>query len=181
MWSVINLLDNNDTLCGFSPEINELKMLSKYQVDENQLSSAEKMLACTRRSVTQYVIKHPKGLISSVINKKGGATLFLPTDLESTLENPLSHFELKIDLKLPTCAIFTWLIAAGAAAIAVELLRPFVVFSPTSSSATTSFEQRSTEKKSTITASVGGSGTPIQLVGSSNAMFKPTGQNIDIA
>ncbi|KAL5171010.1 Inactive receptor-like serine/threonine-protein kinase [Glycine soja] len=39
----ILLLDNNDHLCGFSPEINELKMVSEYQVDENQLSSAEKV------------------------------------------------------------------------------------------------------------------------------------------
>ncbi|KAL5164050.1 Protein MALE DISCOVERER 2 [Glycine soja] len=44
----ILLLDNNDHLCGFSPEINELKMLSEYQVDENQLIRAEKRLLQTR-------------------------------------------------------------------------------------------------------------------------------------
>ncbi|KAG4920206.1 hypothetical protein JHK82_049168 [Glycine max] len=48
----ILLLDNNDHLCGFSPEINELKMLSEYQVDENQLIRAEKVPAC-RRSIKQ--------------------------------------------------------------------------------------------------------------------------------
>ncbi|RDX80437.1 hypothetical protein CR513_39014, partial [Mucuna pruriens] len=41
-------------------------------------------------------------------------------------------------------------------------------------------KQRSTEK-TTATAAVGGSGTPVQLVKFSNVMFKPTGQNIDIA
>ncbi|RDX89721.1 Protein MALE DISCOVERER 2 [Mucuna pruriens] len=51
----ILLLDNNEHLCGFSPEINELKMLSEYQVDENQLSSAERVQACTRRSIKRHV------------------------------------------------------------------------------------------------------------------------------
>ncbi|RDX74431.1 hypothetical protein CR513_45827, partial [Mucuna pruriens] len=37
------------------------------------------------------------------------------------------------------------------------------------------------KKTTAIVAVVGGSGTPIQSVGSSNAMFKLTGQNIDIA
>ncbi|XP_034687806.1 inactive receptor-like serine/threonine-protein kinase At2g40270 [Vitis riparia] len=36
----ILLLDNNEFLGSISPEIYELKMLSEYQVDENQLSSA---------------------------------------------------------------------------------------------------------------------------------------------
>ncbi|TKY47571.1 LRR receptor serine/threonine-protein kinase MRH1 [Spatholobus suberectus] len=58
----ILLLDNNDHLCGFSPEIIELKMLSEYQVDENQLISAEKVPACTRRSIKRHVGQNKKGL-----------------------------------------------------------------------------------------------------------------------
>ncbi|XP_061351710.1 probable inactive receptor-like protein kinase At3g56050 [Gastrolobium bilobum] len=43
----ILLLDNNEFLVGFSPEINELKMISECQVDENQLTNAAKMPGCT--------------------------------------------------------------------------------------------------------------------------------------
>ncbi|RDX97088.1 hypothetical protein CR513_20185, partial [Mucuna pruriens] len=39
-------------------------------------------------------------------------------------------------------------------------------------------KQRSTKK--ITTAAVGGSGAPVQSVGSSNALFKPTSKNIDI-
>jgi len=59
-------LDNNDHLCGFSPEINKLKTISEYQVDERQLSMAEKVPACTRRFIKRYDIKLPKGPISSL-------------------------------------------------------------------------------------------------------------------
>ncbi|KAJ1418378.1 Serine-threonine/tyrosine-protein kinase, catalytic domain [Sesbania bispinosa] len=58
----ILLLDNNDLLCGFSPEINELKMLSESQVDENQLISAEKMPRRMGRSTTRHVGQNKKGL-----------------------------------------------------------------------------------------------------------------------
>ncbi|KAK7300496.1 hypothetical protein RJT34_11341 [Clitoria ternatea] len=51
----ILLLDNNDYLVGFSPEINELKMLSEYQVDENQLTNAAKMPACAERLITWHI------------------------------------------------------------------------------------------------------------------------------
>lgn len=39
-------------------------MLSESQVDENQLISAGKMLGCTGRSTTRYVIRHLKCIIS---------------------------------------------------------------------------------------------------------------------
>ncbi|KAJ1426342.1 Serine-threonine/tyrosine-protein kinase, catalytic domain [Sesbania bispinosa] len=51
----ILLLDNNELLVGFSPEINELKMLSECQVDENQLINADKLPACKERSMTWHV------------------------------------------------------------------------------------------------------------------------------
>lgn len=66
--SYCSLLDNNDLLCGFSPEINELKMLSESQVDENQLISAEKRSGCAGRSTTRYVIKHLKCVIPSLVD-----------------------------------------------------------------------------------------------------------------
>ena len=53
--SCCSLLDNNDFLVGFSPEINELRMLSECQVDENKLTNAAKMPACTKRVTTWYV------------------------------------------------------------------------------------------------------------------------------
>ena len=59
--SFCSLLDNNDLLGGFSPEINELNMLSESQVDEKQLTNADKMQACTGRYITRYVIRHLKG------------------------------------------------------------------------------------------------------------------------
>ncbi|KAJ1417707.1 Serine-threonine/tyrosine-protein kinase, catalytic domain [Sesbania bispinosa] len=62
MSLTILLLDNNDLLCGFSPEINELKMLSESQVDENQLIGAEKMPHCMGRSITRHVGQNKKGL-----------------------------------------------------------------------------------------------------------------------
>ncbi|KAI4306863.1 hypothetical protein L6164_030106 [Bauhinia variegata] len=46
----ILLLDNNELLGGLSPEITELKMLSEFQVDENQLTNTAKMASCTGRS-----------------------------------------------------------------------------------------------------------------------------------
>ncbi|XP_061376596.1 probable inactive receptor-like protein kinase At3g56050 [Gastrolobium bilobum] len=60
----ILLLDNNDLLDGISPEINELKMLSECQVDENQLISSDKMPGCTGRSITRHVGQNKKGLRS---------------------------------------------------------------------------------------------------------------------
>lgn len=51
----ILLLDNNELLIGFSPKINELKMLSEYQVDKNQLINADKMSSCSERSITWHV------------------------------------------------------------------------------------------------------------------------------
>ncbi|OIV98414.1 hypothetical protein TanjilG_16741 [Lupinus angustifolius] len=44
------LLDNNDHLGGFSPEINKSKVLSECQVGKNSLISTDKMPACTGRS-----------------------------------------------------------------------------------------------------------------------------------
>ncbi|QCD98619.1 probable inactive receptor-like protein kinase At3g56050 [Vigna unguiculata] len=58
----ILLLDNNEHLCGFSPEINKLKLISEYQVDERLLSMAEKVPACTRRFVKRHTGKNKKGL-----------------------------------------------------------------------------------------------------------------------
>ncbi|GAU18124.1 hypothetical protein TSUD_248250 [Trifolium subterraneum] len=49
------LLDNNELLVGFSPKINELKMLSECQVDENRLIDAAKMPSCSERSITWHV------------------------------------------------------------------------------------------------------------------------------
>lgn len=63
--SYCSLLDNNDLLCGFSPAINELKMLSESQVDENQLIGAGKMSGCTRRRIIRYGVKHVKWIISA--------------------------------------------------------------------------------------------------------------------
>ncbi|KAK7305906.1 hypothetical protein VNO77_43818 [Canavalia gladiata] len=60
----ILLLDNNDHLCGLSPEINELKIISESQVDENQLISAGKMSASTGRSIKWHVGQNEKGLRS---------------------------------------------------------------------------------------------------------------------
>ncbi|KAL9332635.1 hypothetical protein ACSQ67_002245 [Phaseolus vulgaris] len=57
----ILLLDNNDHLCGFSPEINKLKMISEYQVDERRLSMAGKVPACTRRFIKRHIDKNKKG------------------------------------------------------------------------------------------------------------------------
>ncbi|KAG4953274.1 hypothetical protein JHK82_038897 [Glycine max] len=51
----ILLLDNNEFLVGLSPEINELRMLSECQVDENQLTNAAKMPACTERATTRHI------------------------------------------------------------------------------------------------------------------------------
>ncbi|KAL5146753.1 Protein MALE DISCOVERER 2 [Glycine soja] len=51
----IILLDNNEFLVGLSPEINELRMLSECQADENQLTNGAKMSACTERVTTWYV------------------------------------------------------------------------------------------------------------------------------
>ncbi|ESW13738.1 hypothetical protein PHAVU_008G221900 [Phaseolus vulgaris] len=51
----ILLLDNNEFLVGFSPEINELRMLSECQVDENQLTYAAKMPACIERATTWHI------------------------------------------------------------------------------------------------------------------------------
>ncbi|QCE01358.1 probable inactive receptor-like protein kinase At3g56050 isoform X2 [Vigna unguiculata] len=51
----ILLLDNNEFLVGFSPEINELRMLSECQVDENQLTNAAKMPACIERATTWHI------------------------------------------------------------------------------------------------------------------------------
>ncbi|TKY56893.1 LRR receptor serine/threonine-protein kinase MRH1 [Spatholobus suberectus] len=51
----ILLLDNNEFLVGFSPEINELRMLSECQVDENQLTNAANMPACTERAITWHI------------------------------------------------------------------------------------------------------------------------------
>ncbi|KAG5032391.1 hypothetical protein JHK82_015977 [Glycine max] len=48
----IILLDNNEFLVGLSPEINELRMLSECQADENQLTNGAKMSACTERVTT---------------------------------------------------------------------------------------------------------------------------------
>ena len=47
-----SLLDNNEFLGSISPEIYELKMLSEYQVDENQLSSAASGPTCKSRSIS---------------------------------------------------------------------------------------------------------------------------------
>ncbi|KAL1348254.1 hypothetical protein HN51_024224 [Arachis hypogaea] len=46
----ILLLDNNEFLVSFTPEIDELKMLSESQVDKKQLVDAAKRPACTTRS-----------------------------------------------------------------------------------------------------------------------------------
>ncbi|PON51389.1 Tyrosine-protein kinase [Parasponia andersonii] len=43
------LLDNNGLLGSLSPELNELKMISEFQVDENQLSGAAKELSSNQR------------------------------------------------------------------------------------------------------------------------------------
>ncbi|KAL3035369.1 hypothetical protein AAZX31_02G247900 [Glycine max] len=61
----ILLLDNNDFLVGFSPEINELRMLSECQVDENKLTNAAKMPACTKRVTTWNIDqgKSTRGLL----------------------------------------------------------------------------------------------------------------------
>ncbi|XP_057441771.1 probable inactive receptor-like protein kinase At3g56050 isoform X2 [Lotus japonicus] len=68
----ILLLDNNELLVGFSPEINELKMLSECQVDENQLVNAAKMPACTERPITWHV-GQIKGTRSLLENPEGPA------------------------------------------------------------------------------------------------------------
>ncbi|WVY91468.1 hypothetical protein V8G54_036982 [Vigna mungo] len=51
----ILLLDNNEFLVGFSPEINELRLLSECQVGENQLTNAAKMPACIERATTWHI------------------------------------------------------------------------------------------------------------------------------
>ncbi|CAK8538339.1 unnamed protein product [Lathyrus sativus] len=51
----ILLLDNNEHLAGFSPKINELKVLSECQVDENQLTNAANMPSCSERSTKWHV------------------------------------------------------------------------------------------------------------------------------
>ncbi|CAJ1859186.1 unnamed protein product [Sphenostylis stenocarpa] len=56
----ILLLDSNDNLCGISPEIHELKMLSEYQVDQRQLNMGEKVPACTRRFIRRHIGKSKK-------------------------------------------------------------------------------------------------------------------------
>ncbi|XLR07299.1 hypothetical protein HN51_062199, partial [Arachis hypogaea] len=50
----ILLLDYNEFLVCFTPKIDELKMLSKSQVDKKQLVDAAKTLAYTTRSFTWY-------------------------------------------------------------------------------------------------------------------------------
>ncbi|KAL9316107.1 hypothetical protein ACSQ67_017108 [Phaseolus vulgaris] len=61
----ILLLDNNEFLVGFSPEINELRMLSECQVDENQLTYAAKMPACIERATTCAKANSPEKNASS--------------------------------------------------------------------------------------------------------------------
>ncbi|CAJ1971045.1 unnamed protein product [Sphenostylis stenocarpa] len=51
----ILLLDNNEFLVGFSPEVSELRMFSECQVDENQLSNAAKMPACIETATTWHI------------------------------------------------------------------------------------------------------------------------------
>lgn len=58
----ILLLDNNDLLCGFSHEINELVLISESQVDEKQLISARKLPGCTGRSTKWHNRRSKKGL-----------------------------------------------------------------------------------------------------------------------
>ncbi|KAK7328589.1 hypothetical protein VNO77_22701 [Canavalia gladiata] len=50
----ILLLDNNEFLVSLSPEINELKTLSEFQVNENQLANAAKFPACAERLFTWH-------------------------------------------------------------------------------------------------------------------------------
>ncbi|KAI5434042.1 probable inactive receptor-like protein kinase At3g56050 [Lathyrus oleraceus] len=61
----ILLLDNNEHLAGFSPKINELKMLSECQVDENQLTNAANMASCSERSIKWHVHENegPRSLL----------------------------------------------------------------------------------------------------------------------
>ncbi|KAK9279153.1 hypothetical protein L1049_012830 [Liquidambar formosana] len=49
----ILLLDNNKFLGSISPELYELKMLSEFQVDENQLTSAALGSTCNGRSISR--------------------------------------------------------------------------------------------------------------------------------
>ncbi|KAL2317103.1 hypothetical protein Fmac_030979 [Flemingia macrophylla] len=65
----IFLLDNNEFLVSFSPEINELRMLSECQVDENQLTNAANMPACTERAITWHIGqgKGTRGLLASYL------------------------------------------------------------------------------------------------------------------
>ncbi|XP_027331040.1 probable inactive receptor-like protein kinase At3g56050 [Abrus precatorius] len=65
----ILLLDNNEFLVGFSPEINELKMLSECQVDENHLTNAAKMPVCAEKSNTWHIgqRKGSRGLLENNI------------------------------------------------------------------------------------------------------------------
>lgn len=64
IYSCCSLLDNNELLIGFAPEIIELKALSECQIDENQLINAAKMPACSERSITWYVTNQLKGDLS---------------------------------------------------------------------------------------------------------------------
>ncbi|KAE9604750.1 hypothetical protein Lal_00011051 [Lupinus albus] len=54
------LLDNNDHLGGFSPEINKLKVHSECQVDKNNLISIDKMPACTGQSRKRHIGQNKK-------------------------------------------------------------------------------------------------------------------------
>ncbi|XP_020208428.1 inactive receptor-like serine/threonine-protein kinase At2g40270 [Cajanus cajan] len=80
----ILLLDNNEFLVGFSPEINELRMLSECQVDENQLTNAANMPACPERAITWH-IGQGKGTRGLLGNDK--SALFPPHP--SRVPNPL--------------------------------------------------------------------------------------------
>ncbi|KAK2431007.1 putative inactive receptor protein kinase [Trifolium repens] len=62
----ILLLDNNELLVGFSPKINELKMLSECQVDESRLTDEAKFPSCSKRSITWHVHENegPRKLIA---------------------------------------------------------------------------------------------------------------------
>ncbi|BAT81093.1 hypothetical protein LR48_Vigan07g058100 [Vigna angularis] len=65
----ILLLDNNEFLVGFSPEINELRLLSECQVGENQLTNAAKMPACIERATTWH-IGQGKGIARGLLQLK---------------------------------------------------------------------------------------------------------------
>ena len=74
--SYCSLLDNNELLVGFSPEINELKMLSEYQVDEKQLTNTAETPACKGKSFTWYVIDQLKGGLHFSLSHISSALVF---------------------------------------------------------------------------------------------------------